>query len=278
MSKTTRTAKEYLPDGRKTGFCIAPPSLGISGDLTKTDGPTRIREWLTSSAQDSHASRFRSPGSKREKMTSGTCGLQRSNAFVWYDRALRFWKTCQGCLLPDTSDRYSETWPKRGTMRNGVCWARTMLVPHTGGKGCGSWPTPTKQDGENNAGPSQWGRNSDPLNVAVHRGGTSTRRTYPTPRAEDSQCAGGHRGKPDTLHAQGKIWASPKASASGPDYARKNRPNSGSDDLATQVRGQLNPGWVEWLMGWPIGWTSLEPLPTDRFRAWLRGSRIEPAD
>ena len=31
------------------------------------------------------------------------------------------------------------------------------------------WPTPTVQDGQNNAGPSQWERNSDPLNVAVHR-------------------------------------------------------------------------------------------------------------
>ncbi len=33
--------------------------------------------------------------------------------------------------------------------------------------------------------------------------------------------------------------------------------------------GQLNPPWVEWLMGWPIGQTDLEPLETDRFRQWL---------
>lgn len=25
------------------------------------------------------------------------------------------------------------------------------------------------------------------------------------------------------------------------------------------VSGQLNPPWVEWLMGFPIGWTDLEP-------------------
>lgn len=31
----------------------------------------------------------------------------------------------------------------------------------------------------------------------------------------------------------------------------------------------LNPEWVEWLMGWPLGWTSvLQPLATDRFREW----------
>jgi hypothetical protein len=32
--------------------------------------------------------------------------------------------------------------------------------------------------------------------------------------------------------------------------------------------GRLNPRWVEWLMGWPMGWTSLEPLATDRFHEW----------
>jgi hypothetical protein len=26
----------------------------------------------------------------------------------------------------------------------------------------------------------------------------------------------------------------------------------------------LNPNWVEWLMGWPIGFTDLKPLATDK--------------
>ena len=29
--------------------------------------------------------------------------------------------------------------------------------------------------------------------------------------------------------------------------------------------GKLNPMWVEWLMGWPLGWTDLKPLETDKF-------------
>tara|TARA_R100000808_G_C2113581_1_gene126927 strand:- start:348 stop:764 length:417 start_codon:yes stop_codon:yes gene_type:complete len=33
--------------------------------------------------------------------------------------------------------------------------------------------------------------------------------------------------------------------------------------------GSLNPTWVEWLMGWPIGWTDSRPLATDRFPQWL---------
>jgi len=32
--------------------------------------------------------------------------------------------------------------------------------------------------------------------------------------------------------------------------------------------GQLNPQWVEWFMGWPIGWTELKPLEMDKFREW----------
>ena len=31
-----------------------------------------------------------------------------------------------------------------------------------------------------------------------------------------------------------------------------------------QTGGQLNPDWVEWLMGWPIGWTDLKQSETDR--------------
>jgi hypothetical protein len=32
--------------------------------------------------------------------------------------------------------------------------------------------------------------------------------------------------------------------------------------------GQMNPDFVEWLMGWPIGHTELKPLATDRFQEW----------
>jgi len=41
--------------------------------------------------------------------------------------------------------------------------------------------------------------------------------------------------------------------------------------LALQVGegfGPLNPTWVEWLMGWPLGWTDLQPLATAKFQQW----------
>ena len=104
----------------------------------------------------------------------------------------------------------------------------------------GQWPTPTTQDAENNGGPSQFERNMLPLNAMV------------------------------------KMWPTPKSSPSGPDYARARRQGSGGDDLATAVArvgsGQLNPTWVEWLMGFPLGWTDLGASATRSSRRSPNGS------
>ena len=48
-----------------------------------------------------------------------------------------------------------------------------------------------------------------------------------------------------------------------------------SRNLNDQIGGQLNPTWVEWLMGWPLGWTDCAASATDKFRQWLR-SHSEP--
>lgn len=39
--------------------------------------------------------------------------------------------------------------------------------------------------------------------------------------------------------------------------------------LGDVLGGPTNPRWSEWLMGWPIGWTSLAPLETDKYQSWL---------
>jgi hypothetical protein len=42
------------------------------------------------------------------------------------------------------------------------------------------------------------------------------------------------------------------------EYTRK------TPTLATHAGGKLNPMWVEWLMGWLLGWTDLKPLEMDK--------------
>lgn len=77
-----------------------------------------------------------------------------------------------------------------------------------------------------------------------------------------------------TYESESGFWPTPNASdgAKWSAQTKEERQAKGQ-----QVRlchelgagGRLNPQWVEWLMGWPIGWTDLQPLETDRFREWL---------
>jgi hypothetical protein len=52
-----------------------------------------------------------------------------------------------------------------------------------------------------------------------------------------------------------RAWRSGKASPE--TMARNSRPLN--EVAAHGIRGSLNPTWVEWLMGFPEGWTDLEP-------------------
>jgi hypothetical protein len=70
------------------------------------------------------------------------------------------------------------------------------------------------------------------------------------------------KGSTPALGLAVKMFATPKSSISEPDYVRSNHQGSGGDDLATQIGGQLNPTWVEWLMGFTLGWTDLNPSET----------------
>ena len=39
-------------------------------------------------------------------------------------------------------------------------------------------------------------------------------------------------------------------------------------------KGWANPEFWELMMAWPIGWTDLKPLATDKFRRWLRSHGV----
>ena len=69
---------------------------------------------------------------------------------------------------------------------------------------------------------------------------------WPTPLAQDAK----QNGMRPTSHATMLICAVRRA---------ENRPTG----------GRLNPEWVEWLMGLPIGWTDLKPLEMVKFQQWL---------
>jgi hypothetical protein len=107
------------------------------------------------------------------------------------------------------------------------------------------FPTPTASDYGTNVGGGQ-GR-IGPVRPSLK---TIARwNTWPTPQRRDGTPRG----------SQGKRFTNPGRSYDLPD-AVDHRGSS----------GPLNPAWVEWLMGWPIGWTDLNPLETARFLEWLQ--------
>ena len=84
---------------------------------------------------------------------------------------------------------------------------------------------------------------------------------FPTPRASDGKGtgpAGSKSAEHDRKHGNLKgtvMYATPKANSwTGPGNPAGRQ---GSEDLQTMVGGQLNPDWVEWLMGFPVGWTEV---------------------
>jgi hypothetical protein len=205
--------------------------------------------------------------------------------FAWYDRASRSWRMWQRSFL-EGWEPFLETWPRSGMTRNGIAYRRAALVLLTGGTESGLLPTPeasnTKAIARRSAGRSPrnflqplpraeemwptpmsgradqvtgllWGKPRLPMAVAIAEGQV----TWPTPCATDAD-RGGRGRLPQAMREQ---WPTPLSR----DYRTGDRPGSkrhsrqgqaGLNDVAAPG-GQLNPTWVEWLMGFPLGWTDL---------------------
>jgi len=71
---------------------------------------------------------------------------------------------------------------------------------------------------------------------------------------------------PDTVNRDNKkvLFDRNAVSQSGRSLATYARtfPNQSMETINNG--GHLNPMWVEWLMGWPLGWTDLKPLEMDK--------------
>lgn len=224
-------------------------------------------------------------------------------SFTRWNPETSTWRTPQ-CSLLGGSDEFSETWPNSGSMRNGECWERSTLELHISESGSGLLPTPVAIDtGSRFNRSASDGAALRPTLGAMARfdlwptpmargsldGGSNSRKAakargnWPTPTARDhkgpnskpySQRGGGTKGE---QLSNAVIWRTPNAS-DGRQWSNQSmaeRLAKGQQlRLTTQVSpeggkgGLLNPEWVEWLMGWPIGWTALQPLGMDKFLEW----------
>jgi len=204
-------------------------------------GHSQTQNGSTSSAEVFPAKIFPTPDEVPAlKDQEAGCSLKPFAWFANYDRGLLCWRTWQRCLLEGWTE-FSGRWPRSGLMRNGIAYRLPLLVRRISGTGCSSsqW-IPTAR--------SSWAMNqtiSD--NLASRNKGNLEEYVarFPTPTATDSIKGGNVSQRP------------------------------GAMGLSETLGGKLNPQWVEWLMGFPVGWTDLEDSETQSCHKSQNGSDSE---
>src|SRR6266487_444104 len=135
-----------------------------------------------------------------------------------------------------------------------------------------TWPTPrTHESGTYQRDRGEKGKERPTLAGAVK---------FPTPKARDWKRAGGNGNTPDlSTFVHGgmqtpQTYPTPTSVTNSGGSALNKWGGSGARKAmnallpSEEINGALNPEWVEWLMGWPLGWTDLKPLGTARFQTW----------
>jgi len=151
-----------------------------------------------------------------------------------YDRDTSSWKTSQTCLF-EGRILFSGSFPRSGMTRSGTLFRLRPLVLRTDGSGCGLWlGTPTAAMSIRS---EEFQRQTAPTPAEFVR-------MYPTPTTKANQMC-------PSMQFRGTA-------------CRNLREDTGG--------GSLNPMWVEWLMGFPPGWTALDASETPLSRRSSRSS------
>jgi hypothetical protein len=131
---------------------------------------------------------------------------------------------------------------------------------HAGDEFCGGWPS---------AGLASDGR-AYPLAGSGHSARQSSVGHWPTPNAKISNFGERplswlkrrERLKKNKYNGNGAGMPLAIAVQIGPAW-----PAATPGSIAPSAQGRLNPAWVEWLMGFPIGWTECRSTRRQRGRA-----------
>jgi hypothetical protein len=222
------------------------------------------------------------------------CGRTWRESLEKFDLDTHTWKTHQ-CLWDEDLQPSSVILPKWGMMRSGVLWERTTLPPLTSGTESGSWPTPRScsamaatitPESANN--PSRFPNLETVVGKVTWPTPTCQEVEHPDAELTDTGRRLSKDGKSShslNLADSVKQWPTPAASEGRQGYQDRTNGKKGSQESLTtvtvnyeggrdKVSGQLNPDWVEWLMGWPIGWTSMNGITELDWRDWS----VDPAD
>jgi hypothetical protein len=248
----------------------------MSAPLPQTNSDQMALPWM-SSAEDSLAKTSHTQGGGQAwKAQDQDYGAKSPAWLASYDRNTSSWKTSQHSLV-EGLDEFSETWPRSGTTRSGIAYQLPPLALRTYGTGFGSSPThsiltPTAQDHIERQSTS-----TSVLNYETNKSVSLDRfaKMWPTPRVQSSRGSGPSRvGNRMDLQTAVHLWPTPKSrdwkdGASAGTFQRSS-PDLGKVVGQSTTTGALNPTWVEWLMGFPLGWTVSKAWETRSSRKSLK--------
>ncbi len=231
----------------------------------------------TSSAEDIPVNHLALQDNAKEQTTRDTYGHGCKQPLASYDHVSQSWRMCVDISLWE-EHKSLESLPKSGMTRNGVLYQQPEWVRPIDEIASSLWPTPTTQEVEHpNAELTPTGRRKSKDGKTSHSLGLADAvQMWPTPVSSSSMAedistvqARLKNGKPykSRLIEAVAMWPTPRAaqgeSRNHTVYAREyGKPQNLENRIAQRepsaIGGKLNPNWVEWLMGFPIGWTDLK--------------------
>jgi hypothetical protein len=237
------TQQAYCAPGKMTDFS----RLSRFGMTFKPLTESRGQELLTLFREDFHAKTSQLQETVTDLMENDQeCGEKWHGLLARFDQDTHLWRTVQCSLLEDLNESL-QTLPQWGMTVNGELYLLPTLVQTTKEKEFGLWRTPDTGAG-GTSGLLKEGKthrmNGQQIQVRLVDQ-VNNPRLWPTPQASDNRDRG---------------------NMSNPSIQR--RVAIGKQIMLSQsvhpTSGQLNPTWVEWLMGWPLGWTDLNQLEMDK--------------
>lgn len=218
--------------------------------LMENHGADVLTWWLEDFPVRTSALQEKAQGSTEPE---AECGGTWLGWLAKFDPASSSWKTAQLSLIGDSGESLA-TFPRSGMTRGGLLWELPMLAQTIKGTDFGFWPTPVASDTSSRN--TKYAQGGTPLSLAV--------KMWPTPTVcGNYNRKGASKTSGDGLATAVRMWPTPTAT-NGLDGGSHSRAACLKAGMDVPTSGQLNPPWVEWLMGWPIGWTDLKPLEMDK--------------
>ena len=198
--------------------------------LTESLGVELLTWWLAAFPVKTYPQQEKAQESVEKE---ADCGQKWLGLLAKYDPDTHSLKTAQCSLVEDLTE-CSVTLPRWGSMRNGVVFQRPIVELGMRETGFG-YLLPT-------------------VNTTGLDGGSNSRkaikkRMLPTIVKQDSRHAVSRHINPKSNH-----WES----------------NLGEVLVALTGLKKWSRNFAEWMMGWPIGHTVLQPLETDKYQLWLQ--------